>query len=215
MFVRCGASWVMRFILVIAWLVFFVGPVSTVRAGFHFAGKDSRLRIKDPRAKFVLRAPISGFQGTLEITDFVTNQLVGEPIIFSSGIIERNGASATWTGRFDASTNGRVMLQGSSQMRAQPGMLFDGLHVSGLDNLVEGTPKFSAPIVLANLGAELKFSIQNKLNHDVFLNDGKVTLEDTLAIGDDCMLFGNGVVSIVTRYIFPENRLYGAVIFIF
>lgn len=186
----------MRVTLLSIWLAFVLCAPVSVFAKFNFAGKDSRLRIKDPRAKFVLNTSILDFQGTLEINDFVTDQLVGQPIIFSSGIVERNGASASWTGRFDASTHGRVMLQGSSQMRAQPGMLFDGLHVSGQDNLVEGTPKFSSPIVLAGSDSELKFSIQNKLNHNVHMNGGKIKLEDTLSIGDDVMFFGSGAVDI-------------------
>lgn len=186
----------MRLFFASAWLLLFFGVVLPLGAGFHFAGKDSRLRIKDPGARLVLNASILDFQGTLEITDSITTQLVGESIIFSSGIVERDGASATWTGRFDSAANGRFMLQGSSQMRAQPGMLFDGLHVSGQDNLVEGTPKFSAPIVLENTLSQLKFSIQNKLNHDVHLNGGRVTLEDTLSIGDDVMMHGQGIIDI-------------------
>lgn len=169
---------------------------SWVRAPFYFAGKDSRLRIKDPRARVHLRKPILNFQGTLETSDAIAASLTGEPIVFSSGIVERNGASAMWTGSFDASRNGMIMLQGSSQMRAQPGMIFDGVHVSGIDNLIEGTPKFAQPIVIEDHHAELKLSIQNKLGHDVFLNGGVIRLEDTLSIGDDVMLFGKGVIDI-------------------
>jgi len=186
----------MRIFLMSTLLMVVFCMTSPVISKFYFEGPDSRLRIVDPHAKLVLNSPIMGFNGTLEITDSITGQLVGRPIVFSSGIIARNGASATWSGMFDASNNGRVALQGSSQLRAQPGMVFDGLHVSGLDNLVEGTPKFSQPIVLADPLAELKFSIQNKLNHDVHINGGKVRLEDTLSIGDDVMLHGTGIVDI-------------------
>ena len=187
---------VMRFLFVFTWLVLFVSVAPQVRAPFYFAGKDSRLRIKDPRARVHLKKPILNFQGTLETSDSIATSLTGEPIVFSSGIVERNGASAMWTGSFDASRNGMIMLQGSSQMRAQPGMIFDGVHVSGVDNLIEGTPKFAQPIVIEDRHAELKLSIQNKLGHDVFLNGGKICLEDTLSIGDDVMFFGKGVVDI-------------------
>ena len=186
----------MRIVLMSILLFVVFCMASPVFSRFYFEGPDSRLRIVDPAARLVLRTPIADFNGTLEITDSIVEQLVGAPIVFSSGIIARNGSSATWSGMFDASNNGRVALQGSSQMRAQPGMVFDGLHVSGSDNLVEGTPKFSQPIVLEDRSSELKFSIQNKLNHDVVMNGGKIRLEDTLSIGDDVMLHGTGIVDI-------------------
>lgn len=186
----------MRFSFIFTWLVFVLFAATSVHSSFYFAGKDSRLRITNPRARVVLRKPLLNFQGTLETTDSVASLLLGEPIVFSSGTVERNGSSVMWTGSFDASKNGMMALTGSSQMRAQPGMVFAGLHVTGVDNLVEGTPKFSEPIELADQSSELKFSIQNKLGHDVYLNNGKITLEDTLSIGDDVLFLGNGVVNI-------------------
>ncbi len=197
----------MRFPSLFAWLVLLLSCSSEVYAPFYFAGKDSRLRITDPRAKVVLRKPIQNFQGTLETSDAISTSLVGEPIIFSSGIVERNGASASWTGQYDPSNNGVIMLQGSSQMRAQPGMVFNGMHVSGAGNLIEGTPKFSEPIQLADGHAELHLSIQNKLTHDVHLNGGKLVLQDTLSIGDDVSLIGNGVIDINSHTLnFPGKR---------
>lgn len=197
----------MRFPSLFAWLVLLLSCSSEVYAPFYFAGKDSRLRITDPRAKVVLRKPIQNFQGTLETSDAISTSLVGEPIIFSSGIVERNGASASWTGQYDPSNNGVITLQGSSQMRAQPGMVFNGMHVSGAGNLIEGTPKFSEPIQLADGQAELHLSIQNKLTHDVHLNGGRLVLQDTLSIGDDVSLIGNGVIDINSHTLnFPGKR---------
>jgi len=187
----------MRIVIKLVLSLFFCVFNFSLNSAFYFAGKDSRLRLKDAHGKLDLRAPIENFQGILEVGDDVFSQLSGQPIIFSEGTVDRNGSTASWTGHFDGSVSGgKMMLSGSSQMRAQPGMLFDGLLVSGMDNLIEGTPKFSSPIVMTDHGSELKFSIQNKLNHDVYLNGGRVTLEDTLSIGDDCMLLGNGVVDI-------------------
>gem|GEM_PF-1421127 len=197
----------MRFSFVFTWLVLVLCCLSEVRSAFYFAGKDSRLRITDPRAKVVLKKPMLNFQGTLETSDAIATLLTGEPIVFSAGIVERNGASAMWTGRFDPSQNGMILLDGSSQMRAQPGMVFPGMQVSGSDNLIEGTPKFSQPIHLADSNAELKFSIQNKLSHSIHLNGGKIRLEDTLSIGDDVMMLGDGVIDINSHTLnFPGKK---------
>ncbi|MBM3894306.1 hypothetical protein FJ366_01800 [Candidatus Dependentiae bacterium] len=181
-------------------------------AVISFAGKDSRLRIKNPNARLVLRSAIENFQGVLEISDNALSQLQGLPIVFAEGTIEKNGVSAQWSGQFNtAAIGGQLVLSGASQMRAQPGMSFVGLVVSGQDNLIEGTPRFLDPIVIQDQASELKFSIQNKLNHDVYLNGGRVVLEDTLSIGDDCMLCGDGIVDINSHTLqFPgKSSIWG------
>ena len=59
----------MRFSFVFTWLVLVLCCATPVHSAFYFAGKDSKLRITDPRAKVILKKPMLNFQGTLETSD--------------------------------------------------------------------------------------------------------------------------------------------------
>jgi Tol biopolymer transport system component len=127
----------------------------------------------------VLNQAVTDFGGTLEITTTAANILQGSTITFDGGGVNIGNVKGDFTGVYDAANGDTIKLLGSTFV-AKPGSLLSSILASGGNNRLEGIGNFTTPIVLENSSAGLTVALNNRLNQNITLNGGTLTLEKDL-----------------------------------
>jgi len=197
-----------RFLVGLFSVVLLVASIEPIQSAFVFSGPTSRLRLSDSTSRFYVDTAITGFNGTLELSDNTANRIQGvaDAITFSSGYLEQGTSSAFLTGIYNSATTDTIKLTGSHRLRALPGTLLPAVTVSGSSNSIEGSPLFSGAIVLTDLNTSVTFALQNKLNASVTMNNGTIVLGDHLALCDNVSFSGAGNVNFGLRNLVLPGR---------
>lgn len=166
-------------------------------AGIDFGNDDSAIKVRSG-ATMTVSLGLANVDGTIkkDAGAFIT----GEPIEFANGILESEGAEVLLTGQYIGET-GIVNLRGNESFDAEPGLIVETVDVRGPNNRLEGQPLFSSDIVLNDPATELTVALQNKVNQNIVLNGGTLTLDDNLLFADDVRVTESGTV------IFNGNQL--------
>lgn len=165
-------------------------------ATISFGSRDASLNFSTG-TKFNIGSTNLTIDGTLK--EDVGVDVSGNSINFANGILESAGLEALMNGEYDPTGADFIRLNGSGRFRAEPGKLIHSLTVAGINNSIEGQPLFSDSIVLADASTELNISMQNRLNQNLQLNGGKITLDDDLGLADNIKIIGNGRVELNSR----------------
>jgi hypothetical protein len=179
-------------------LLFFC--VGKMFSAINFGDRRSAIKILDGAKLNVLS---SG--GNMAVTDGsvvkkYSGEIVGNDIDFTDGILESDGAESLLTAVYDpADGYDNINLTGDHYIKAEPGRVYQTVSVSGDNNTIEGQPRFWENITLADANTTLTFGLQNKLNKNVVMNDGRLFLVDDLRLCDDVQLTGQGRVILNDR----------------
>jgi hypothetical protein len=175
-------------------LAVFSSSVAALSTGFVFSHPQSRLQLNDSTSKFFVDTAITGFNGTLGLTDNTATRVQGSSITFSSGYLEEGTSSAFFTGVYSPTSTDSILLQGSHRLRALPGTILPSITVSGSSNSIEGSPVFSGAITLTDLNTSVTLAISSKLSSNIAFNNGTVVLGNTLELDSDVLFTGAGNV---------------------
>jgi len=188
-------------LLVIVLVPLLMVSASKVSAAFVFSSDDSRLRFADSTSRFFVNTAITGYNGTLELSDSTAARFQGisNAITFSKGVLEQGTATALFTGIFDPASTDTIKLTGSHRLRALPGTLLPAITVAGTGNSIEGAPLFTGAITLTDVNTSVTFALQNKLNASVTMNSGTIVLGDNLSLADNVSFNGIGSVDFALR----------------
>lgn len=189
-------------------LLLMVSSVSKVSAAFVFSNGDSRLRFADSTSRFFVDTAITGFNGTLELSDNTSTRVQGvsNAITFSRGFIDQGTSSAFFSGIYDPASTDTIKLTGSHRLRALPGTLLPALTVAGLGNSIEGSPLFTGAITLTDVNTSVTLALQNKLNTSITMNGGTIVLGNQLELCDNVSFTGAGVVDMGLRNLTLPGR---------
>ena len=157
---------------------------------FDFRGKSSFIEVS-PNGTFIVNQPITNFDGKLIKDSGAT--ILGENITFEQGVFENAGNSILMSSLFNPGTN-TITLSGNDSFRAQPGTILQTVSASSFNNKLEGQPVFSSDIVLTDVNTTLTLAVQSRVNQNIKLNSGTLTLEDDLKFTDEKMIIGPGTV---------------------
>lgn len=189
-------------------VLFLVVAPLKVSADFIFSNSDSRLRFAQSTSRFIVNTPITGFSGTLEMSDSTANRFQGvsNAITFSKGVLDQGTSVAEFTGIFDPASTDTIKLTGSHRLKAMPGTLLPAVTVSGSGNSIEGAPLFTGAITLTDVNTSVTFALQNKLNASVTMNAGTIVLGDNLSMADNARFNGVGSVDFALRNLVLPGR---------
>ncbi|MBM3894181.1 hypothetical protein FJ366_01115 [Candidatus Dependentiae bacterium] len=203
---RKGLGLLVRFFLTAVLLA--VGA-EKVYAPFVFSSRESRLRLADTTSRFFVDTAITGFNGTLELSNAASTRIQGDvadAITFSSGMLEQGTARALFTGVYNGSSTDTIKLTGSHRLCALPGTFLPAVTVSGTGNSIEGAPLFSSAIVLADSSTSVTLALQGKLNASVTMNGGTIVLGDHLALAENVEFSGRGNIDFGLRSLVLPGR---------
>jgi len=178
--------------------------VGCVQAKFNFSNKSSGIRVGSG-ASFIVNKDIPGMDGVLDIVDYDINCISGNnSIVFQNGSLGNGFASSIFSGIYSPSGSDTIILQGSQtsphRLISEIGVISQQISVSGGYNTIEGRPMFTYPIIFdGDLNTTLTIGIQNKLTKNIELNNGTLILSDDLALGDDVLIAGSGVVNLSNK----------------
>ena len=174
-------------------LMFFVGYCS---AAINFGSKTSAIKLADNTSLHVLSGMnMHVVDGTLIQSRAAT--ITDKNITFSNGVLEVGGSENLLTGDYNPDTSSpRINLAGDHTFNAEPGNTLSDIYVSGIRNKVTGQPVLEGTtgITLNDSSTTLTIAIQSKLNKNIVLNGGTVSLEDDLKLSDGVKFTGGGKV---------------------
>lgn len=179
---------------VLIFFVFFQIFQPKLFAPINFSSKEASLKFNHPDSRFILDAPLSGVGGKLAFKDNVSSTVSGNSIRFNDGVLEVGGLASSLTCTFDVSGTDSILLDGNAALDARYGNVLSPIIVSGVGNLISGSPVFSVPTVLANSSAQLKVALKSKINKDINLNGGSLILGCDLDFDRGVKLVGNGTI---------------------
>lgn len=167
---------------------------------FNFANQNSTFRLSGANASLEISSPISGFEGTLEVTNksdtSITGSTAADLITFNSGILKTSDSSINLVGTLDPATSDKIILDSGQKLEAAMGTILESIEVKGSGNKISGQPLFSQAITLENSLATLDLGIQTKLNQNIILNGGTLKLIDDLKFEDNFLFSGNGTIDL-------------------
>ena len=178
-------------------LIFFISFIDCFGVGLNFSSRSSTVKVSNGTLN--VSNPITNWTGTLEKIGNVS----GAPINFNNGILNTyanstsQGMSALVTGLYNAD-NGKIFLDSNNYIKAAPGTCPISITVLRDGNRLEGSPVFSNAnaITLQNQLSELTLAVQNKVDSNILLNSGTLTLDNDLNLGNDKNITGSGTVNL-------------------
>jgi len=138
-------------------------------------------------------------QGVLDVTGVLNvadpASITGNALSFTSGIYTNDIFRIILTGQYDPNLPYRIRLTGGSQFNAVvQGAIADNVDVSGVANVMQGSPSFINSNAI-QLGSALTLALQGELNQTLLLNDGVIDLGADLSLGDSVLFKGPGRIN--------------------
>lgn len=192
------------------------------QAGLVFEGKEATLELKGPDSSLQLKEQLPSVAGRVKIPDDAVGRITAalsgyDNLIFSAGQLDVGSGDLTITGSFLSGNANPFFIGNSTELNLINTTVTKNLTVTaGQIATISGLPLFSAPITLANSSSELRCRILNKLDQNIILNSGKVTLENDLAFKDANFFLGSGTIDInhKTLLLPAGNTVTGALTFL-
>ncbi len=169
-------------------------------ATLNMRGQSAYLRVA-AGANLVINQPINNFSGKLIRDQGGTiSGSTSNTITFSRGLFEDAGNDILLYGILDLpSTTSQIQLTGASSgnnlLRAQPGVVYQNVWVSGNGNRIEGSPIMTQNITLNDVNTTVTIAMQTPLNSTVILNNGTVNLEADLTFAASKSFQGAGTIN--------------------
>ncbi|MBU4387870.1 hypothetical protein KJ644_05420, partial [Candidatus Dependentiae bacterium] len=169
--------------------------INNIFSGLNFSSKGSKITLNNG-AKFNVNNPISSWTGSLEKKSGST--ILGQNIIFDNGIFEENSTENKIIGKYSPTATRKIILDGNKTFKSEAGTVSEKINVVGSGNKLQGQPIFSNTdaIRLENQNSVLNIGIQNVLNSDIELRNGRINLDSDLHMADDRVITGSGIIDL-------------------
>jgi len=185
-----------KYIIIALHFCLLSGTPMAVQAKINFGSPQSAIKISDS-GKFHLGQDISNIEGTIkrEASGLITGQ-ANTTIEFSQGILHSNNTEIELSASYDPNLgNKTILLQGNDILKAEPGTVAEDIKISGANNKISGQPLFSNPIIFdGNPGTSLIMELHCRLNQDIQLDSGMLTLNHDLELSDGVNITGGGTI---------------------
>jgi hypothetical protein len=162
-----------------------------------FSNRTAAINLKDG-ASFSLGSAITNFNGML-IKDSNAS-ISGSNITFSNGSFEEDGSKTTLSATLNPTTD-KILLNGSKRLRADPGIVFKGINVSGSNNRLEGQPVLTGALTF-DANATLTIALNGAMNQNIQFDAGgtnTLLLEGDLFLTDDVTIVNDGTIDVNGR----------------
>ncbi|MCB9493370.1 MAG: hypothetical protein H6679_03785 [Epsilonproteobacteria bacterium] len=177
-------------------VLFIVGLGQSLFSNITFGSRESAIKVQSGTT-FNISSDNLCVDGTIDAANDAS--ITGKEFAFKDGRLRNKNVELCMTALYDPTGTDIITLPGKAHCDVTPGTVIQAMVVEGVDNELEGQPRFSGPITLANDKTELSIGIQNKLNNDIELNGGKLILIDNLGLVDDVKINGPGIVDLNQR----------------
>jgi hypothetical protein len=164
----------------------------------NFAGATSSLILSGTSAKLILNKPMNNVLGVIQVTDKQENSIIEAgnncSIYFkeSGKLIYENNSTTPQQGSYSPSAG--LFLKGQESFNFERKVIDESVFVSGVDNLIFGSPVFNKPIILQDCNTTLTLSINSKMCSDIVMNGASLYLQNDLILKDECHITGSGTV---------------------
>jgi hypothetical protein len=180
-------------------LLFFM--VSYGIAAINFGDRRSAIKIADG-SKLNVKDGLTITEGTLLRRDATGSVVDGAIITFDGGVLYSEESESVVTADYDPTGDYDIIkLEGNESLKAEPGMIYQNVQVSGVNNKLEGQPIFYDDIVMQDIDTILLLGLQSKLNKNITMNSGIIQLIDDLKLEDSVQLRGPGIVRLNNKQI--------------
>ncbi|KKQ10385.1 MAG: hypothetical protein US22_C0063G0002 [candidate division TM6 bacterium GW2011_GWF2_36_6] len=170
--------------------------IDNCKASVSFGSRDSRIHVSSG-ARLNVGGSNLYVDGT--ISQELDGIITGQRFTFVNGVLVQGGSEALLNGSFDPSASEVLQFTGDGILKGEPGNVFYGVLISGLNNVISGQPTFVLPIRLLNNSSEALMDMQNALSQDLYLNYGRIRLINDLSLGDDVQIVGPGRIDLSSR----------------
>ncbi|KKQ32632.1 MAG: hypothetical protein US49_C0006G0083 [candidate division TM6 bacterium GW2011_GWF2_37_49] len=177
-------------------LAILFSDIDFVNASVSFGSRDSRINVFSG-ARLNVRGSNFYVDGT--ISQELGGLITGQRFSFVNGVLEQDGAEAILNGTFDPNAAEVLQFAGDGVLKGEPGNVFYGVLISGLNNVISGQPTFVLPIRLLNYSSEALIDMQNALSQNIDMNGGVIRLINDLSLGDDVQIVGPGRIDLNNR----------------
>src|SRR3990172_4570251 len=110
--------------------------------------------------------------------------LSGTSISFADGVLEDQGNVVNLSGTLDVSETSYIHLGGNKKFSGSRGKVYQSIYVSGANNRLEGDFLMSNDIELEDGNASVVFDVRSRLNSNILLNGGSMSLDEDLRFVD-------------------------------
>lgn len=173
-----------------------LSSIEPVLCRVNFSSRDSALKVGS-KGRFNITSSNFEVDGTLATKQGAA--VSGNEFFFSDGILENNGTEVLMTATYIPTGSDSIALRGNGRFKVEPGTVIHQLTVLGEQNRLEGQPLFKNPINLTDSTTSLTIAIQNKLNNDINLRNGRLQLDDDLILADNTHIKGPGRIALNRR----------------
>lgn len=185
-------------------LLFCTLQIFSIYAGFLFKDKNSTVELSTSTASLTLKTPIAGFNGKLKLPDNLASRMVqatpNDVLLFQQGLVYTGSGDMAFTGTFVPGGGGSLTITTSSDLSLFNSKLSSNVTVaSGQVGTLAGMPFFAGPTTLADSTSELRLGVVSKIDQNIVLNSGKVTLTQDLKFKDGASFVGSGTIDVSNR----------------
>lgn len=162
-----------------------------------FGDANSALKIASG-AKLLIKTTLQNDGGTINKAagGIIEGDSAASRLEFLDGFYTTTNRTVLLDGDFDPDGAQAIELAGDQTLRADAGANLEALAISGTGNRIEGQPSFAGDIVLLDASTDLTVAIQSKLDTNVTLNSGVVTLANDISLGDGSQFIGSGIINL-------------------
>ncbi|MBD3273636.1 hypothetical protein GF385_04790 [Candidatus Dependentiae bacterium] len=121
-------------------------------------------------------------------------QISGLDIDFEEGTFQDDTTKVKMTGKLDFGDLKKIILNGGKTFQGKRGQVLQTINITGTDNIVEGVLFTVNDIELQDENTKVSFDIRNRLDANIKLNNGSLSLEEDLYFLDDKRLIGPGKI---------------------
>lgn len=176
-----------------------LGLVPNLFLAIKFSSQNSTIQLSGS-ASIILDDTLN-IDGTLKILNksatSIQQTATTNLLTFADGVYQSNTSGKAFiSGTIDPATTDKIILDSGQTLQTDNETIIEALEIRGSGNIIKGQPTFSSALVLQNASAAVSIGMQNKLNQNVTMNSGTVTLIDDLALQDGVFLSGNGTVNV-------------------
>ena len=154
--------------------------VSSLRSEIEFSDQSSQLEISAD-SYFYINSQGLSIDGTLKHNSGGAQAvLAGTDPQFSQGVLERDNKKTNITAQYNGASGAHIILNGGKIFEAvDRDFTPDSITISGAGNKIEGIPNIPHQLSVGS-GDELILALDHRLNQNISLTSGTLTLQKDL-----------------------------------
>ncbi len=189
---------------------------TALQSTITLVSESSTIKLSGTNAQLILSAgaPLA-VGGTIYADSKSATTIQGtttnDTLNFTNGFLQTNATGKSQiNGTFDPTSADVIKLGSNQTLTCDNNTLIEGVEVSGTGGAIRGQPLFASDITLVDNATTLTMAIQNKLNVNVTMNGGTITMTDDLSLEADNTFVGDGTVDINNKQLSIGPATWGA-----